>query len=104
MKFSLVQIWCSYQDGNDVCKSLIIKSGFAGSLAVDKPFDSKEKMIEIMNGILATQEGNHERDIIDALTESKIGVVQYTGETQLDLTDEQAESLGWKTTNEKATR
>src|ERR1700677_4200826 len=95
MLFSLVQIWRTKQNDSEVYESLIQQSESAGARAVDKPFESKEKMIEIMNGILATQVGAESRDISNALAIIEKGILQYSGKTQLDLTDAQAESLGW---------
>jgi hypothetical protein len=63
------------------------RTGF--SLVVNKTFESEAEMIEIINGILSTSSRG---DVRNVLAEIRADWKVYR---ELELTDRQAESIGW---------
>lgn len=65
-----------------------------GRLARHKTFQSKDEMLEVLNGILATQK--RDQRITDAMMENiKEGSFDFIEDNALELTVEQAQLLGW---------
>jgi hypothetical protein len=99
MIFAFVQLTRSKQDKDYSYKSMIQQSDFAGSLAGHKTLGSEEDMAAIMNPILIKNRKDPDAGVMHSFKESKTDIVQYSG---LDLTEEEAESLGWKNDKQKS--
>src|SRR5690348_7247913 len=94
-KFDLVNVFAiKARDGTYKYRSSVLH----GLQSDYREFQSEEQMIETVNRVLATQPGlpPDGRDIRRALDVVRGNGMKYTGVTALSLTDEQAESLGWR--------
>ena len=91
MTFDLVQISHGKDDrGRDVYRSFVQLGGRAAA----RMFADRTEMIETLRRILETQK----REILslnDLLNRIENGSHRFSGEAALDLTTDQARSLGW---------
>jgi hypothetical protein len=94
MKFALVRL-VRNKGGRGGYHSYIEKSETVHStLAGHKKFASRQAMIATMAGILAAQKRKVSFfEVLKRIETS--GSFDFVGDDSLDLTDEQAESLGW---------
>jgi hypothetical protein len=90
MKFSMIKISGSKQrDGDYLYESMIMEMG--ASTPWRNTFESEFEMVSIMNDILARQK--RDRDIRHVLSMVHGGEHYFF---DLDLTEKQAEALGWQ--------
>lgn len=92
MTFDLVRISRTKDDrGNDVYRSFVQSDGRAGT----RLFKDREEMIETVRQILAKQERDGFPPAKYLFDWIETGSFQFSGRSALDLTTEQAKSLGW---------
>jgi hypothetical protein len=95
MKFALVRLVCNKESkGDSKYHSYIQLRETMSALAEHKKFANRQEMAAIMTDILASQSIKKTFDKVSERIDSH-GAFDFTGENSLDLTDEQAESLGW---------
>src|SRR5580692_6365539 len=96
MKFHLVRLICNKGSTGDFTYHSYIEQWetMHSAPAGHKKFANQQEMTTVMIGILATQ--RRKASFVEMLKriETK-GSLDFVGEDSLDLTDEQAESLGW---------
>ena len=95
MKFDLVRLWRSNEiDEHALYHSHVQLRETGFTRTGGKQFASKSEMIKTMNGIMATQKRLRifEEDLKIIET---VGSIDFMDTNALDLTDQQAESLGW---------
>ena len=93
MIFALVKIGCT-RDCNHKYAYYSVIMETAASAKWTNPFESEDEMIAVMNDILARQKKSG--DVRRLLNEIRDGSHYFF---DLDLTSEEAETLGWKEMN-----
>lgn len=102
MKFALVRLLCNNKRGSvsEYHSHILLSESNESTLGGHRKFATRQEMITVMVGILATQNKKARFSEVLRLVELN-GSFDFAGENRLDLTNEQAESLGWPKTDTK---
>lgn len=90
MRFSMIKIVGAGQ-ANGMYEYEATSMEMAGSTPWKKTFDSRHELVSVMNGIFATQK--RQQDVRRVMSKILQGGQYFF---DVELTDKQAESLGWQ--------
>ena len=96
MKYALVRLLCvnKIPGVQEYHSHILLSESNESTVGGHKKFANRQEMTTVMIGILATQ--NKKASFFEMLRLIEFrGYFDFAGENRLDLTDGQAESLGW---------